>query len=127
MFIQELFEQAPDLKDDVFSSKPPDVLAIKLGLILSELIRLLEMESPRELGGIITEMGLRHIGYGLRQEHIIPFRDVMVDALKKAVTNKGHKWKSSTTKAWNWAIGEVAGLIMEAVKNGGPLIAALQR
>ena len=72
-------------------------------------------------------MGLRHIEYGLEKHHLRPFRDVMVDTLKRAATQKGHKWKTSTTKAWNWAIDEIAGLLMEAVSKGRPMVDSLQR
>jgi hemoglobin-like flavoprotein len=111
----------------VFSNKPADVLAIKLGLILSELVRLLEIDSPKVLMGVIAEMGLRHVEYGLQKHHLRPFRDVMVDTLKRATAQKGHRWKTETTKSWNWAIDEIAGLIMEAVSKGRPMVDSLQR
>jgi hemoglobin-like flavoprotein len=124
---KELFETEPQLKKDLFSSKPAQVLAIKLGLILSELIRLLEIQSPRVLGGIVAEMALRHIEYGLMSEHVAPFRDVMIASLKKSVTERGHKWKPRTTKAWKWAITEISTLLMEAVNQGRPKVETLNK
>ena len=96
-------------------------------MILSELIRLLEIDVPKVLGGEIAQMGLRHIEYGLQTHHVLPFRDVMVDTLKRAVTSKGHKWSHKATKAWNWAIAEIAGMLMDSVTKGKPLVEALKR
>lgn len=125
--LQELFETEPQLKADLFSSKPPQVLAIKLGMILSELIRLLEMESPRALGAVISEMALRHIEYGLMKEHVAPFRDVMIASLKRAVTERGHKWRPKNHKAWMWGLTEIANLLVEAVNQGRPKVQTLNK
>jgi hypothetical protein len=118
---------APELKDTLFKNKPTELLALKLGTIIVELIRLLEISSPKELAGVIAEMGLKHIEYGLEGWHEQPFKAAMVATMKKVVTSRGHKWHTKTSRAWNWALTEIIVYLLEAVNIGRPKIETLNK
>lgn len=118
---------SPELKTTLFKDKPLGLLAIKLGTIIGELIRLLELPSPQALANSIAEMSLKHVEYGLEPEHSDPFRNSMVNALKKVVKSKGHKWDSKMSKAWSWALKEVISILVEATVSARPKIASLKR
>ncbi len=104
-----------------------ELLSIKLGTIVGELIRLLELPSPLALANNIAEMSLKHVEYGLEPEHAQPFRDAMVNAIKKTVKAKGHKWHSKTQKAWNWALKEIISILVEATCGARPKVATLKK
>eukprot|EP00951_Prasinocladus_malaysianus_P047992 scaffold653423_cov42-Prasinocladus_malaysianus.AAC.1 len=122
---QELFEQAPEIRDELFADKPTELLAVKLGSILHEVLRLLSFETPRELAGVIAEMALKHIEYGLEGKHVAPFKLAMLNTIKAKVTENGHKWSSKTKKAWLWALDEITTLLVEATNAGRPKVKIL--
>lgn len=72
----------PAIHTTVFNSKPAEILATKLGSILSDILRLIDLESPRELAAAIAELSLRHIEYGMEDWHVEPFKAVMLAMLK---------------------------------------------
>ena len=100
---------------------------MKLGSILHEVVRLLAIETPKELAGNIAEMGLKHIEYGLEAKHVQPFKHAMLATIKARVTERGHKWMSKNKKAWNWALDEITSLLMDAVTVGKPKVKLLNR
>lgn len=124
---KELFDHAPEIRDELFADKPTEVLAVKLGVILHEVVRLLSIDSPRELAGVIAEMGLKHIEYGLEAKHVQPFITVMLATIKMKLTEKGFKWMAKNKRAWSWALKEVTTLLINAVDGGRPKINILKR
>ena len=127
LLLQELFSLAPELKDTLFKDKRPELLAMKFGAILGELIRLLEIPNPSALAGVIAEMALRHVEYGLQPDHAVPFRNAMVATVKKVVKKKGHKWSKKNQSAWNWALNEITGMLVEATVAARPRVTNLKK
>lgn len=125
MGLQELFSKYPDLHSSLFGSKPTDLLAMKLGNILADIVRLLELPSPTALAASVAEMALRHIEYGLEDHHVEPFKATLMLSLKRVVQDRGFRWTSRASMAWNWALGEIIGLLMEAVNMGRPKVEKL--
>jgi hemoglobin-like flavoprotein len=126
VLFQELFSIAPELQDSLFKEKPIELLSTKVGAITGELIRLLELPSPAALANNIAELSLKHVEYGLEPEHSQPFRDAMVNAIRKTVKAKGHKWHSKTQKAWNWALKEIISILVEATCSARPKVTLLK-
>eukprot|EP00873_Tetraselmis_striata_P007051 jgi/Tetstr1/427315/TSEL_017484.t1 len=124
-FYTELFSKYPDLHSSLFGSKPTDLLAMKLGNILADIVRLLELPSPTALAASVAEMALRHIEYGLEDHHVEPFKATLMLSLKRVVQDRGFRWTSRASMAWNWALGEIIGLLMEAVNMGRPKVEKL--
>eukprot|EP00873_Tetraselmis_striata_P003952 jgi/Tetstr1/424216/TSEL_000148.t2 len=124
-FYEELFAQAPEIRDELFADKPTELLAVKLGMILHEVVRLLALDSPRELSATIAEMALKHIEYGLEARHVEPFKAAMMATMKREVSNKGHKWSSKAKAAWVWALNEVITLLVGATTSGRPKVILL--
>lgn len=125
--MQELFERSPRIRDELFSSKPPELLATKLGEILGEVVRLLEMQTPVELKEVMTEMCLRHIEYGLEEHHVDPFKAALIACIKRCITGKGFKWSQKTRRAWEWSLTEITDLLMDGVLTGRPRVNTLSR
>ena len=124
---QELFDRSPEVRDELFSTKPAELLASKLGEILAEVVRMLAIETPTELLEQLTEMALRHIAYGLRNEHVEPFKDALLHSLKHTIKLRGFKWNQRTKRAWSWSLTEITDLLMDAVNTGRPKVQNLQR
>lgn len=124
---QELFDRSPEIRDQLFHKKPPELLATKLGEILAEVVRLLAIETPKELSEQITEMALRHIAYGVMDEHVDPFKDALIACMKRSVKQKGFKWSQRAKRAWEWSLTEITDLLMDAVNKGRPRVQNLQR
>ena len=124
---QELFDRSPEVRDELFSAKPAELLATKLGEILAEVVRMLAIETPTELHGQLTEMSLRHIAYGLRDEHVEPFKDCLIHSLKDVIKMKGFKWNQRMKRAWSWSLTEITDLLMDGVNTGRPKVQNLQR
>ena len=79
---QELFAHHPNVQSEAFGNKPPQDVGMKLGAIFSEIIRLLELESPMDLGAAVAELALKHIEYGLQESHVDPFKVVLIQSLR---------------------------------------------
>eukprot|EP00192_Tetraselmis_astigmatica_P001713 CAMPEP_0117667338 /NCGR_PEP_ID=MMETSP0804-20121206/10902_1 /TAXON_ID=1074897 /ORGANISM="Tetraselmis astigmatica, Strain CCMP880" /LENGTH=1564 /DNA_ID=CAMNT_0005475035 /DNA_START=106 /DNA_END=4800 /DNA_ORIENTATION=- len=125
-FYEELFERSPEVRNALFT-KPAELLATKLGEILAEAVRLLEIETPSELLETLTEMALRHIAYGLQDEHVEPFKECLIATLKSTVKSRGFKWNQKTKRAWDWSLTEITDLLMDGVNSGRPRVQNLQR
>ena len=100
---------------------------MKLGTIMGELIRLLEIPTPTALAGVIAEMALKHVEYGLQADHADPFRNAMINAIKKVVKKKGHKWHKKNQSAWNWGLKEIISMLVEATSAARPKVITLKR
>ena len=124
---QELFERSPEVRNALFNTKPAELLATKLGEILAEAVRLLEIETPGELLEQLTEMSLRHIAYGLQDEHVDPFKECLIATVKHTVKARGFKWNQKTKRAWDWSLTEITDLLMDGVNSGRPRVQNLQR
>jgi len=100
---------------------------MSVGRIVADILRLLELECPRDLAAAVAELSLKHIEYGLEEWHVDPFNTVMLSTLRQAVSARGFRWSSRTMAAWKWGLEELTSLLMSSVAVGRPKIEKLNQ
>ncbi|MCW1925394.1 globin domain-containing protein [Luteolibacter arcticus] len=107
MFYQRLFELDPMLRPLFKSDIEPQ--AVKLMDMLAALLDMLE--KPDELNEIMEEMGIRHLGYGVKDEHYATVGVALLGMLSSVL---GKEFDATTRQAW----AALYQLIAEAMLRG---------
>jgi hemoglobin-like flavoprotein len=109
IFYARLFERAPSTRllfpDDMLGQHAHFTVAI--AILVQNLDHLGALDEP------LRELGLRHAGYGVRQEHYAVFRDTLIDVLAERA---GERWSPALRDDWWDALTRVIGQIL----NGAP-------
>ncbi len=85
MMYEMLFEIAPNLR--TLFSKPKQVMAMKLVDMLTMIVNMID--TADEKTEVMTNLGLRHVLYGVERTHVPVMAHVLISTLKQAV---GTEW-----------------------------------
>jgi len=110
VFFARLFVAAPAVKPLFAASDPRRQKAMLLGALVQ--LR----GSLRDLPKIVPalqRLGARHVGYGARPEHYPVVGAVLIDAMAEVA---GDAWRPEYARAWQAALGVVAGAMLEGAR-----------
>ena len=106
-FYATLFERNPELKP-LFAHVN---LAVQKGMLLKALVLLVEnVDKPNVLKPVLNQMGARHVGYGVKNEHYSAVGGSLLAALSKIA---GPLWTADVALAWSETYQAVAGMMQE--------------
>ena len=107
LFYAKLFEIDPKLKNLFYGDMPSQYK--KFSDTLSVIVEFLG--DPETLAPKLHELGLRHVGYGVRDEYYEPVEQALIWALKQSL---GEAFDASTEHAWIIAYRRVADAMISA-------------
>lgn len=112
LFYQRLFEIAPDVKP-MFKADI-DAQAEKLMSTLGAMIGCLQ-DRPT-FNAMLENLGQRHVGYGVQDEHYNKVRDALLWTLEKML---GVAFTDQARKAWTELYDTVASVMRQSSHKGG--------
>jgi hemoglobin-like flavoprotein len=101
-FYERLFADYPDIKP-LF--RHTNLREQKRMLLASLVLIVNNLRKPDVLTPILEELGMRHVNYGVRDEH---YPAVGRTLLKSLETVAGHAWNASLEAAWSEAFEEIS-------------------
>lgn len=111
-FYEELFNRYPDVKP-LFNSTSMEEQHKKLLAALNLVIS--NVGNPQALKDTLADLGQRHRGYGVKQEHYAAVKATLLDVMREVA---GPSWNDASYKAWNAGLQFVASSMMQ-MANGG--------
>ena len=104
-FTERLLERQralnPELSDSVFYKINQSKLADKLGAMINESIQMLD--KPDAFIPVMMQLGVKHIMYGVGDEHLDMFRDALFILLKELLQPPRTQWTDELGKEWRRA------------------------
>jgi len=113
-FYEQLQKTAPAV-NRLFDGKTREYQAIKLGEIVLELIRLVELDSPDNFHTQMELLAMRHVDYGADRKHGAGFSASLLAAIRIFSVREGGRCSNSLEEAWKW-VYDLAFSILFAVK-----------
>src|SRR5262245_1073503 len=110
VFYTRLFAAAPEV-EPLFAGTDP---RRQKAMLLAALVRV--RGSLRDLPAIVPalqRLGARHVGYGARPDHYPVVGAVLIDAMAEVA---GDAWRAEYARAWQAALGIVAGAMLEGAR-----------
>lgn len=107
IFYDRLFEVAPDVRPmfPADMSRQKEVLMQTLGTAVQNL------HQVEEILPVVKELGVRHVGYGVKDEHYDTVGGALLYTLEKGL---GDDWNDELKEAWTETYGTVAGVMKSA-------------
>ena len=119
-FYEKLFADFPDVRP-LFGRTELAEQRRMLIQMLTVVMR--SLEQPAMLSRILGELGARHVGYGVREEHYPLVARTMMAVLREFA---GEAWTEEFNTAWTEALYAVAGLMLEGAKGRQPVAAGVE-
>jgi len=113
LFYKRLFELEPSLRP-MFRGNMEEQ-AKKLMQMLGAAVRLLDR--PESLVPVLEDLGRRHVGYAVRDEHYEIVGTALLSMLKETL---GTSFTPEAQEAWTTLYGFVAGTMKRAANEGVP-------
>lgn len=110
-FYANLWTDYPDSKE-LFKSVDPDAQKKTLARALTFIVD--NLESPATLAPYLHDMGGRHQGYGVREEHYAWVKAALLKTFAEAF---GRLWTTDLQRNWDLALTAVAQLMLEGAKS----------
>lgn len=107
-FYEELFRRYPGVMP-LFSSTSIDDQEKKLLAALKLVVT--NLRKPDVLGSALHDLGQRHKGYGVKQEHYSAVSTTLVDVMKEIA---GDVWNKDIENAWSHALSVVSNVMIDA-------------
>lgn len=104
MFYQRLFEIAPELRP-LF---PGEMKEMRLRFIQTIGSVVAGLETRQDVTSNVEQLGKRHVGYGVRQEHYRIFGEAFIWAIEHAL---GDRFTPEVKEAWQALYDALAGII----------------
>ncbi|MEM8754297.1 MAG: globin family protein [Pseudomonadota bacterium] len=107
IFYDRLFEIAPEVRPmfPADMSRQKEVLMQTLGTAVQNL------HQVDEIIPVVKELGVRHVGYGVKDEHYDTVGAALLFTLEKGL---GDDWSAELGEAWGETYGTVAGVMKAA-------------
>ena len=112
VFYSRLFFRAPSLRKMFSASMNSQYkkLVDMLSLIVARL------ERPDEITQEIKELAMKHVGYGVKQQHYEVVGECLLWTLEQGL---GNDWNEEIKAAWSSCYNMIAGAMLSAVKIPG--------
>lgn len=107
LFYQRLFDAAPELR----SLFPEDLRDQKKKLMGALKVLVNTLDNPDKLIPILEDMGRKHKGYGVVEDHYVPVADALVWTLEEGL---GAAFTEEVRHAWTALYSAVASIMIEA-------------
>lgn len=107
LFYQRLFDAAPELR----SLFPEDLRDQKKKLMGALKVLVNTLDNPDKLIPILEDMGRKHKGYGVVEDHYVPVADALVWTLEEGL---GAAFTEELRHAWTALYSAVASIMIEA-------------
>ncbi len=107
LFYQRLFDAAPELR----SLFPEDLRDQKKKLMGALKVLVNTLDYPDKLIPILEEMGRKHKGYGVVEDHYVPVADALVWTLEEGL---GAAFTDEVRHAWTALYSAAASIMIEA-------------
>ena len=107
LFYQRLFDTAPELR----SLFPEDLRDQKKKLMAALKVLVNTLDNPDKLIPILEDMGRKHKGYGVVEDHYVPVADALVWTLEEGL---GAAFTEEVRHAWTALYSAVASIMIEA-------------
>ena len=107
LFYQRLFDTAPELR----SLFPEDLRDQKKKLMAALKVLVNTLDNPDKLIPILEDMGRKHKGYGVVEDHYVPVADALVWTLEEGL---GAAFTEELRHAWTALYSAVASIMIEA-------------
>ena len=117
MFYDRLFEIDPGSRE-LFQKTNLAEQRLKLLQVLS--VAIAGLDDLNRLIPIVEELGRRHAGYGVKDEHYDSVGAALIWTLQKAL---GPAWNSETAAAWTEVYGMLSGVMRRAQKEAATVVA----
>ena len=117
MFYDRLFEIDPGSRE-LFQKTDLAQQRLKLLQVLS--VAVAGLDDLGRLMPIVEELGRRHAGYGVKDEHYDSVGAALIWTLQKAL---GSAWNSETAAAWTEVYGMLSGVMRRAQKEAATVVA----
>jgi len=120
LFYGRLFELEPGLKR-LFVNTAMDAQRTKLVAALGSVVD--GLDRLEEVVPVLEDLGRRHVGYGVRDEHYDTVGEALLWTLEAGL---GEAWTAEVKSAWAAAYTTVSGVMSKAARDSGAgtLIAA---
>ena len=116
-FYEELFEKYPDVIP-MFSNTTVNEQHKKLWAALKLVVN--SLRNPEKLTTALEELGKRHGGYGAIEAHYGAVANTLLGVMEKFA---GDLWSAEIEDAWTTALNTVAGIMINASKEGNSMAA----
>jgi len=116
-FYESLFQKFPDVAP-LFSGTTVEEQHKKLWAALKLVVN--SLRSPEKLTKALEELGKRHGGYGAVEAHYGAVAETLLGVMKEFA---GDLWTTDVESAWITALNTVAGIMINASKEGNPMAA----
>jgi len=116
-FYEKLFQEFPDVIP-MFSATTVDVQHKKLWAALKLVVS--SLRNPEKLTNALEELGKRHGGYGAIEAHYEAVAETLLGVMEEFA---GDLWTKEVEGAWIAALNTVAGIMINASKEGNPMAA----
>ena len=110
--LQRQRQMDPLLAEAVFFKIEPKTLAGKLGTMINDAIQMLD--KPDAFIPVMMHLGVKHIMYGVGDEHMSVFREALLEVLKEVLQPPLTLWDEALAKEWK----RVLGLMMSMMAQG---------
>ena len=117
LFYDRLFEIDPGSRE-LFQKTDLAQQRLKLLQVLS--VAVAGLDDLGRLIPIVEELGRRHAGYGVKDEHYDSVGAALIWTLQKAL---GPAWNSETAAAWTEVYGMLSGVMRRAQKEAATVVA----
>ena len=109
--LQRQHKLNPALSDAVFYKVNPAKQADKLGNMINESIQMLD--KPDAFIPIMMQLGVKHVMYGVTDEHLDVFREALFEMLKEMLKPPLPMWSDDLAREWKRTFALMKSMMMQ--------------